>query len=208
MALRYEVPTSLPWRFRVVGSCMRKKKRSRASKLVFAGSNWHRGVVGIVASRLVDRFHRPALVLGIDPGSGLAQGSGRSIPGFDLAAALNQCGDLLIRHGGHAMAAGLSLEPGCLDAFRERFNTVASQKLSPEALQPSLRLDGEVSLGDVDLGCLEVLNQLRPMGQGNSAVLAFLRQDLLDPIRILHRLPIMSHVTGLATRFAPALLPQ
>ncbi len=79
--------------------------------LVFAGPHWHRGVVGIVASRLVDRFHRPALVLGVDPESGMAQGSGRSIPAFHLLEALESMPDLLVQFGGHRQAAGLPLAP-------------------------------------------------------------------------------------------------
>ena len=134
---------------------------------------WHIGVVGIVASRVLQQFYRPTIILGGD-GEQL-RGSGRSIAGFDLAAALRECDDLLLRHGGHAMAAGLSLSPANLDAFRARLNELARRALKPEELQPPLRLDAEVSLGDMTLECLAALDQLQPTGQGNPPVQFFAR---------------------------------
>ena len=129
---------------------------------------WHIGVVGIVAARVLQRFYRPTIIVG---GDGVHwRGSGRSIPGFDLAAALRECGDLLVRHGGHAMAAGLTIEPAKLEAFRERFNEAARRALKPEALQPALRLDAEVGLEEMTLECLRHLGQLTPVGQDNPAV--------------------------------------
>jgi single-stranded-DNA-specific exonuclease len=136
--------------------------------IVQGNADWHIGVVGIVASKVLQQFYRPTIIVGGD--GGLFRGSGRSIPGFDLAAALSQCCDLLLRHGGHAMAAGVTLEPARLEAFRQEFNEIARQQLSPESLQPCLRLDGEVRLSDLDLDGLQLLDQLRPMGQGNPAV--------------------------------------
>jgi single-stranded-DNA-specific exonuclease len=130
--------------------------------------SWHVGVVGIVASRLVQQFHRPAIVLGGD-GEAL-RGSGRSITGFDLAAALRECADLLVRQGGHAMAAGLSVMPAKLEAFRERLNSVAHRSLMPEDLQPLLRLDAEVTLSQLTVAALSQLAQLEPLGQGNPPV--------------------------------------
>ena len=126
---------------------------------------WHIGVVGIVASRVLQQFYRPTIILG---GEGSEwRGSGRSIAGFDLAAALRECDDLLVRHGGHAMAAGLSLQPGQLDALRQRLNEVARRGLKPEDLQPSLRLDAEAGLDEMSLEMLGELAALRPTGQGN-----------------------------------------
>jgi len=126
---------------------------------------WHIGVVGIVASRVVRAFHRPTLILGGDGQDW--RGSGRSIEGFDLAAALRDCSDLLVRHGGHAMAAGLTLKPEKLDALRDRLNALARSRLKPEQLQPTLRLDGEVTLGELTLERLEELASLGPHGMGN-----------------------------------------
>jgi single-stranded-DNA-specific exonuclease len=129
---------------------------------------WHIGVVGIVASRVARQFYRPAIIVG---GNGTElRGSGRSIPGFDLAAALAECSDLLVRHGGHAMAAGVSVELGKLNLLRTRLNEVARRTLRPEALQPELCLDGEVTLAEMTLECLQQLNNLKPVGQGNAPV--------------------------------------
>ena len=129
---------------------------------------WHIGVVGIVASRVLREFHRPTIILGGDGEEW--RGSGRSIEGFDLAAALGECDDLLLRHGGHAMAAGLSIHPKNLDALRSRLNELARRTLSREQLQPLLLLDAEVSLGDLSVRQLEELRRLEPAGQGNPPV--------------------------------------
>ena len=129
---------------------------------------WHIGVVGIVASRVLAEFYRPSIILGGDAENW--RGSGRSIAGFDLAAALRECDDLLLRHGGHAMAAGLSLRPDRVDLFRERLNEIARRTLKPEDLQPPLRLDAEVELSNLSLASLAQLEQLKPTGQGNPGV--------------------------------------
>jgi single-stranded-DNA-specific exonuclease len=129
---------------------------------------WHIGVVGIVASRVLQEFYRPTIIIG---GEGEEwRGSGRSIAGFDLAAALRECNDLLVRHGGHAMAAGLSIAAANLDAFRARLNDHARRTLKPDDLQAPLRLDGEVGLDEISLDRLAELDRLRPTGQGNPTV--------------------------------------
>jgi single-stranded-DNA-specific exonuclease len=125
---------------------------------------WHIGVVGIVASRVLQEFYRPTIIIG---GEGEEwRGSGRSIVGFDLAAALRECGDLLVRHGGHAMAAGITIHSGKLDEFRQRLNELARRMLKPGDLQPPLRLDSEVGLDEITLASLAELARLRPTGQG------------------------------------------
>jgi single-stranded-DNA-specific exonuclease len=127
--------------------------------------------VGIVASRVLQRFYRPAIVLG---GNGDEwRGSGRSIPGFDLAAALRECSDLLLRHGGHALAAGLTIAPANLDALRARLNLVARRCLTAEDLKARLRLDAQVTLADLSLECLAQFARLKPTGQGNPGVQLF-----------------------------------
>jgi single-stranded-DNA-specific exonuclease len=128
---------------------------------------WHIGVVGIVASRVLQEFYRPTLILGGEGGEW--RGSGRSIAGFDLAAALRDCGDLLLRHGGHAMAAGLSILPDKIDSLRLRLNELACHALKPEDLQPPLRLDAEVGLDEMNFEMLGELGKLKPHGQGNPA---------------------------------------
>ena len=129
---------------------------------------WHIGVVGIVASRVLQEFYRPTIILGGD--AEVWRGSGRSIAGFDLAAALRECDDLLIKHGGHAMAAGLTIAPDKVDLFRARLNEIARRTLKSEDLQPPLRLDAEVALNEITLDSLAELEQLKPMGQGNPAL--------------------------------------
>ncbi|MDR3457020.1 MAG: single-stranded-DNA-specific exonuclease RecJ [Verrucomicrobiae bacterium] len=129
---------------------------------------WHIGVVGIVASRVLQEFYRPTFIIGGENGE--MRGSGRSIAGFDLAAALRGCDDLLVKHGGHAMAAGLSIQPGKIDQLRERLNEQAKRLLKPEDLQPPLRLDAEVQLGDLNLDSLGELEKLKPTGMGNPAL--------------------------------------
>jgi single-stranded-DNA-specific exonuclease len=129
---------------------------------------WHIGVVGIVASRVLQEFYRPTIIIG---GEGDEwRGSGRSITGFDLAAALRECGDLLTRHGGHAMAAGLSIASANLDSFRQRLNEFARRTIKPEDLQPLLRLDAEVGLKEITLDRLAELERMHPTGQKNPAV--------------------------------------
>jgi single-stranded-DNA-specific exonuclease len=139
---------------------------------------WHIGVVGIVASRVVQEFYRPAIIFG---GDGEAwRGSGRSIDGFDLAAALRECDHLLVRHGGHTMAAGLAILPARADDFRARLNAIAHHKLQPEQLQPVLRIDAQVSAAELTWDLLKDIERLQQTGLGNPAVqlmLARVRQQ-------------------------------
>ena len=133
--------------------------------IVLGRAEWHVGVVGIVASRVMQRFYRPTIIFG---GEGeVWRGSGRSIQGFDLAAALQNCAELLLRHGGHAMAAGLSLHPAKVSLLRERLNAQAHALLQPEQLRPALRLDAEAALPELALDRLEELQRLDPTGEGN-----------------------------------------
>jgi single-stranded-DNA-specific exonuclease len=135
---------------------------------------WHIGVVGIVASRVMQEFYRPTLIIGGDGEQW--RGSGRSIDGFDLAAALRECHDLLLRHGGHAMAAGVTVHPDKIDLLRARLNDLAKRTLKPEQLQPTLRLDAEVTAADLTLERLRELEQLQQTGIGNPAVRLVLRR--------------------------------
>jgi single-stranded-DNA-specific exonuclease len=142
-------------------------RRRRA--YVVAGADWHEGVIGIVASRLVERFNRPVVL--IAGGEGDWKGSGRSIPSFDLHAGLAACSDLLGRWGGHRAAAGLSIAPENVAAFAERFAAYAAGELVEDDLRPSTRIDGVVPRGTrltLDL-CAE-LARLAPFGLGNPEV--------------------------------------
>lgn len=133
--------------------------------LVICAEGWHRGVIGIVASKLVDRFARPAIVLSIDGDK--AHGSGRSIANFDLLGALEHCADLLIQFGGHRQAAGLVVNTGRLEEFRRRFVEYAGQALAPQDLVPRLAVDGRLPLTDIGDRLLGDLRAMEPFGSGN-----------------------------------------
>ena len=146
--------------------------------LVVWGKGWHRGVIGIVASKLVDQFCRPAIVLSVD--GEVAHGSGRSIPGFNLLGALEHCHDLFERFGGHHQAAGLMLETPRLQEFRTRITEYANETLGPDDLVPRLGVDAELSLNAIDGQLLEGLNALEPFGAGNPRPVFY-----ADPVAIV-----------------------
>ena len=133
--------------------------------LVVWAAGWHRGVVGIVASKLVETFARPAIVLSVDGEE--AHGSGRSIPGFDLLAALEDSADLFVRFGGHKQAAGMVVESGRLKELRCRLGAYANERLEPEDLVPRLTVDAPLPLTDVREALLRDLAALEPFGRGN-----------------------------------------
>ncbi|HSR95249.1 MAG TPA: single-stranded-DNA-specific exonuclease RecJ [Solirubrobacterales bacterium] len=137
--------------------------------LVLAGEGWHPGVIGIVASRLAERHHRPVVVISLD-GEGGGRGSGRSIPGFDLLAGLEACSEHLESFGGHRAAAGLQLRAGSVGAFREAFAAHASSVLGPDDLQRTERIDAMVGGADLGLDLAEELQRLAPFGMGNPGV--------------------------------------
>jgi single-stranded-DNA-specific exonuclease len=140
-----------------------------ANGLVVAGEGWHPGVVGIVASRLVERHHRPVVVISLDEEGG-GRGSGRSIPGFDLHAALEACSEHLETFGGHKAAAGLSLKAEYVEAFRVAFAKHADEVLSAEDLKRTERIDAMVGGVGLGLDLAEELGQLAPFGMGNPGV--------------------------------------
>lgn len=135
--------------------------------VVLAAEGWHPGVIGIVASRLVEDLARPVFMVAFEHGVG--KGSGRSISAFDLHAGLSACKDLLLRYGGHRAAAGITIEAGQLDAFRERFNAVARERLTADDLIPRVRVDVELSLDDVTPDLEGLLRHFEPFGVGNPA---------------------------------------
>jgi single-stranded-DNA-specific exonuclease len=140
-----------------------------ANGLVLAGEGWHPGVVGIVASRLVERHHRPVVVISLD-GEGGGRGSGRSISGFDLHAALDACSEHLESFGGHKAAAGLSIKAENVEAFRAAFAAHAGEVLSDEDLKRTERIDAMVGGVGLGLDLAEELKQLAPFGMGNPGV--------------------------------------
>lgn len=135
------------------------------SVLVVAGEGWHRGVIGIVASKLVDAFYRPAIVLSIE--DGLAHGSCRSIPGFDMLAALESCAPMLAKFGGHKQAAGLQIEAGRIREFRQAVNAHADDRLQPDDLRPRLWLDGPLAFGAISDRVVAELASMAPFGPSN-----------------------------------------
>lgn len=151
-----------------------------ASGLVVAGRGWHTGVVGIVASRFVERFHRPAVVIGLED-NGVGRGSVRSVPGFDVYQALHGCRELLQAFGGHPSAAGLTIHERQIEAFRERFVQHVDTWTNGTEREPTLGIDAEVRLSDIVPRVIKELERLQPYGTGNPEPVLVARQvDVLD----------------------------
>ena len=144
----------------------------RVSTLVYQ-PDWHKGVVGIVASRLIETYHRPTIVL--TRSGDEATGSARSIPGFNLYEAIYACRDLLTRYGGHMAAAGMSLPHDQVDAFRERFEQAVSNALDRTLLTPSIRVDAEIQLEQIQPKFFDILRQMEPFGPDNEPPIFLIR---------------------------------
>jgi single-stranded-DNA-specific exonuclease len=155
--------------------------------IVVAGEGWHRGVIGIVASKLVDAFHRPAIVLSID--GDVAHGSCRSIPSFNMLAALESCADAMVKFGGHKQAAGLTIEAARIRELRARVNEFADGCLEPDDLRPRLWIDSALTFRSIDEQVVEELSALAPFGAGNPCPLFHAsRVEIVDgPRRIKER---------------------
>jgi single-stranded-DNA-specific exonuclease len=147
--------------------CESMEVDASAAALVYYAENWHRGVLGIVASRLVERLNRPVFVLSRNHEDGLAQGSGRSIPAFHLLEALESMADLFVKFGGHKHAAGVTLDPANVDRFRERLNAYGLAHLQAEDFQPRMEIDGVLELKEIDEASVNELFTLAPFGHGN-----------------------------------------
>ena len=133
--------------------------------IVVAGEGWHRGVIGIVASKLVDAFHRPAIVLSID--GDVAHGSCRSIPSFNMLGALESCAEVMMKFGGHKQAAGLTIEAARIRELRARVNDFADERLQPDDLRPRLWIDGSLAFRAISSQVASELSTLAPFGAGN-----------------------------------------
>jgi single-stranded-DNA-specific exonuclease len=155
--------------------------------IVVAGEGWHRGVIGIVASKLVDAFNRPAIVLSID--GDVAHGSCRSISGFSILGALESCGELMIRFGGHKVAAGLTIEASRIRELRARVNDFADQQLSPDDLRPRLWIDAALAFRSINAQVASEIASLAPFGAGNpNPIFRTSRVEIIDgPRRIKER---------------------
>lgn len=147
---------------------------SRDAAIVVWSRGWHAGVLGIVASRTTHKYHRPAIVIGVDE-HGLGKGSGRSIEGFNLVQALTRCAEKLQKYGGHEMAAGLTVHENDIDLFARQFREAARELLSEDDLQPRLRLDHEISFAELNFDFLGWHELLQPFGNGNPQPLFFAR---------------------------------
>jgi single-stranded-DNA-specific exonuclease len=152
--------------------------------LVVAGESWHRGVIGIVASKLVDAFHRPAIVLSIE--DGVAHGSCRSVPHFDMLGALERCAALFVRFGGHKQAAGLTMDASRVNELRFAVNEVADETLGPDELMPRLRIDSDLTFRGITGGVAAGIAALAPFGAGNPRpVFSARRVEIVDGPRKL-----------------------
>ncbi|MEO6611834.1 MAG: single-stranded-DNA-specific exonuclease RecJ [Chitinophagaceae bacterium] len=138
--------------------------KDRRSTVVFQ-PHWHKGVVGIVASRLIENHFRPTVVL--TKSGDYAAGSARSVPGFNLYEAIHACREHLLGYGGHFAAAGMTLELSSINAFREKFEAVVAATITPELLVPEILIDSEISLKDIRQGFYDLLGQMEPFGPGN-----------------------------------------
>jgi single-stranded-DNA-specific exonuclease len=161
------------WRREVDGRTLREAMKmleadydpARDRGVVLASEGWHPGVIGIVASRVVERIHRPAVLIALGEEEG--KGSARSVPGFNLYDAMRDCSEHLVRFGGHRAAAGCSIRPDRVDAFRAAFDARAAAGLTDDQLVPEVRLDLEVSLAEADEALCRLLKHAAPFGIGN-----------------------------------------
>jgi single-stranded-DNA-specific exonuclease len=160
--------------------------RDGAIGLVLARQGWHPGVVGIVASRIVEEFSRPAILIAMEGDTG--KGSGRSVRGFDLHSALGECADLLLRYGGHRAAAGVTIAASRVEQFARRFDEVTKTRLSIDELFPELRVDAELELDDRALEIEPMLRHFEPFGVGNpSPVFAVRNVSIAGSPRVVGR---------------------
>ncbi len=148
--------------------------------IVLSKEGWHKGVLGIVASRLTDKYYRPSIVISVKDGVGTA--SARSIDGFHLHEALESCSQWLENFGGHEGAAGLTIKAENIDPFRNFINEVAQKVLEPTKLMPIVTIDSEISLSDINLGLADAIESLEPFGEGNP-----------EPVFCSQKLTVKSH---------------
>jgi len=174
-----------------------------AKGLVLSSPGWHPGVVGIVASRVVERFHRPSILIGVHDGVG--KGSARSVEGFHLYDAIKSVSGHLSRFGGHKAAAGLSIDPGRLPKFRADFEAVAAERLTDADLVPRFRIDAVVRPDELDEATVEALGRLAPFGMGNPEPVLALQRLLTSPRVLDNKTPGEPGHLKLSLEAAPKL---
>ena len=171
----------------IIAECEQLPIAQDHGALVFARAGWHAGVLGIVASRLVERFCRPVFVLtDVQSEAGSFAGSGRSIPAFHLLEALEQMPELFTKFGGHRQAAGLTLRPGNLELFRNRLRSVASQRLCSDDFCPQFKVDAQLNFDELTDHCVEQLFALGPFGFGNlTPTLMVCGAEVSGPVKVI-----------------------
>lgn len=172
--------------------------------LVVADTGWHPGVIGIVASRIVEKFHRPTMVIALDEEGG-GKGSGRSIPGVDLLKAVDASRDFLTHYGGHKAAAGLTLKKGAFLDFCHSFNQGIEEQFSEELFKPSLATDGVINLEDINRELVGRLERLQPFGMGNPEPVVVLNNVQVVGTRILKEHHVKCHLTDRSNNALEAL---
>lgn len=159
-----------------------KNHLDEKNSIVLGGKGWHHGVIGIVSSKVTDKYYKPSILLSFE--DDIAKGSGRSVPGFDLYEGLAKCEDLLEKYGGHSMAVGLTLKKENLEKFKERFEQIAKEKNIKE-LVPIIYIDDELKLKDINMELVKSLSILEPFGEANKVPLFLIRNLKIDSIRAL-----------------------
>lgn len=148
-----------------LGMLQHNEKLALNSATVLFQPHWHKGVVGIVASRLIDHYYKPTIIL--TESNGKITGSARSVSGFNIYEAIHRCGDLLENYGGHFFAAGMTMNPKNLEAFRERFEQVVRASIRPDSLHPVIEIDAELKLKDITGSFYNIIRQFEPFGPTN-----------------------------------------
>lgn len=183
---------------RTVIEVVEREKLHEASSIVLAGEGWPTGVIGLAASRLTERYHRPAIVLGIQ--DGIAKGSGRSISGFNLLAGIADCHDILLTYGGHDKAAGLQMDVLNFPAFKERFLAHAGKNIPPESLVPTKRADLVMQPEAITEEFVQTLTQFAPFGIGNPKP-----KFVVAPLEVIEVRPVGAAKQHLKLRFKGGL---
>lgn len=159
-----------------------KNRLDENNSIILGGKGWHHGVIGIVSSKVTDKYYKPSILLSFE--DNIAKGSGRSVPGFDLYEGLAKCEDLLEKYGGHSMAVGLTLKKENLENFKERFEQIAKEKNIKE-LVPIIYIDDELKLKDINMDLVKSISILEPFGEANKVPLFLIRNLKIDSIRAL-----------------------
>ena len=157
---------------------------NKDAAIVVGGNLWHRGVIGIVASKITDKYYKPTILIGFDDETNLGKGSGRSIQGFNLHEALTKCKDTLAGFGGHSMAVGVSVTKENFDNFKTQFNKIASLE-GVNNLEPTLNIDSVINIDEITKNMVQSLSLLEPFGEANKMPIFAFKNLRIDSIRSL-----------------------